>query len=63
MLQIGTIDLAAAQAVLARRLPKGSLPGLVGAGALMALRGAVLPAAHWFDTGRPLGELAARARR
>ena len=63
VLQLGEIDLGAAQTVLRRHLPRGSVPGLLALGALEGVRALVLPALHWFDTSRPLGELAARGGR
>lgn len=59
-LQIGQIDLAAAQRYVSRTVPKGSLMQLAALGALVVARRVFLPAAHWFNSEKDYGLLRAR---
>ncbi|MET1411250.1 hypothetical protein ABVF61_03225 [Roseibium sp. HPY-6] len=60
VLQIGLIDLAAAQRYVSRTVPRGSLIQLAALGVLVVTRRVFLPAAHWFNSKRDYGLLRAR---
>ncbi|MBG6143101.1 MAG: hypothetical protein RIE06_29500 [Roseibium album] len=60
VLQIGLIDLAAAQRYVARAVPRGSLMQLAALGTLVFARRVFLPAAHWFNSEKDYGLLRAR---
>lgn len=56
-LQIGQVNMKAAQAYIWDVVPKASLPGvLVGAG-LLSLQAFVLPMLHWFNSKKAWGSL------
>ncbi|WP_286133020.1 hypothetical protein [Labrenzia sp. DG1229] len=59
-MQIGLIDLAAAQRYVSRAVPRGSLMQLVALGTLVFARRVFLPAAHWFNSEKDYGLLRAR---
>lgn len=61
LLQIGQLDLAAAQRYLLRVVPRRSLPGLLIQSALVLTQSIVLPIIHWFAADRPFGILRARS--
>jgi len=56
-IQIGRLDLNAARKYLTRIVPRRSVAGVAMALALIALQRIVLPVLHWFDSGRPWGDL------
>ncbi len=60
ILQIGLLDLTAAQKYVARSIPRRSLLQIAALAMLVFARRAVLPAIHWFDTGSSYGLLRAR---
>ncbi|MEO0829495.1 MAG: hypothetical protein AAFY03_03445 [Pseudomonadota bacterium] len=60
VLQIGSMDLAAARRYVLRQVPKGSLGSLLALTFLIALRRVGLPLIQWFSPGRPYGILRAR---
>ncbi|MEM8786890.1 MAG: hypothetical protein AAGE76_01370 [Pseudomonadota bacterium] len=60
VLQIGLIDLAAAQRYALRGVPRRSLAGLAVLGLMVALRRGIVPLLQWFDTARDFGRLRAR---
>jgi hypothetical protein len=56
-LQLGQVNMAAAQAYVWDVVPKESLPGVLVSGALLALQSFVLPTLHWFDARTQWGSL------
>jgi hypothetical protein len=56
-LQIGQVNLAAAQKYAFAEVPRASLPGLVLSGAFLGLQALLLPLLHWLDARRPWGSL------
>ncbi|MHA7775237.1 hypothetical protein [Roseibium sp. M-1] len=60
VLQIGLIDLAAAQRYATRTVPRGSLVQIAALGAIIFARRALLPAIQWFDTKSDYGPVRAR---
>jgi len=63
-IQIGQVNMNAAQSFVWDTVPRESLPGVILSGAFLALQALVLPVLHWFDARRPWGSLrAAEARR
>lgn len=62
-LQIGQVNLAAAQKYAFAEVPRASLPGVALGGAFLALQSLLLPLLHWLDARRSWGSLRpARAR-
>lgn len=57
VLQIGQVNLAAAQKYANAEVPKDSLPGLLVSGAFLALQALFLPVLHWLDANKPWGSL------
>jgi hypothetical protein len=57
LLQIGRIDLAAARRYLFNSVPRGSLPGVIGALGFILLRRIALPILYWFSADRAWGVL------
>ena len=60
VLQLGRIDLAGARRYLQREVPTGSLPALLAASAVLALKRLILPVMHWMDDTRTFGTLRPR---
>jgi hypothetical protein len=56
-LQIGQVNLAAAQKYAFAEVPRESLPGLMISGGFLALQSALLPLLHWLDDRKPWGTL------
>ena len=56
-LQLGQVNMAAAQAYVWDTVPRESLGGVLASGLFLALQALVLPALHWFDAARPWGSL------
>ncbi|MGE0742733.1 MAG: hypothetical protein AB7O98_15445 [Hyphomonadaceae bacterium] len=56
-LQLGQVNMAAAQAYVWDVVPKESLPGVLVSGVLLAVQAFVLPILHWFDASTPWGSL------
>ena len=56
-LQIGQVNMAAAQKYAYAEVPRESLPGLVIGGAFLGLQSLLLPLIHWLDAKRPWGSL------
>ncbi|MDX2234282.1 MAG: hypothetical protein NW200_07270 [Hyphomonadaceae bacterium] len=56
-LQIGQVNMAAAQKYAFAEVPRASLPGVVLSGAFLALQSLLLPLIHWLDARRPWGSL------
>lgn len=59
-LQIGVIDLAAANRYVARSVPRRSLLGVTLLGLIVVLQRAVVPALQWIDDTKDFGRLRAR---
>ncbi len=59
-LQIGVIDLYAAQRYVTRTVPRKSILQVAVLGALVVMRRALLPVFHWFDTKTDFGRIRAR---
>jgi hypothetical protein len=57
VLQVGQVNMAAAQKYAYAEVPRASLPGLVLGGAFLTLQSLFLPLAHWLDASRPWGSL------
>jgi hypothetical protein len=57
VLQLGQVNLEAAQRYVARDVPRESLPGLLIGAAFLALQSIALPVLHWFDASRTWGSL------
>ncbi len=62
VLQLGRIDLAAARRYVLSEVPHGSLPALLAASAMLALRRLVLPLIYWMDDTRGFGTLRPRVQ-
>lgn len=62
VLQLGRIDLAGARRYLLSNVPRRSLPGLLGALAILTLQRLVLPVIHWMDDTQTFGSLRPRGR-
>lgn len=56
-LQIGQVNMAAAQKYAFAEVPRGSLPGVALSGAFLALQALLLPLLHWLDAKQPWGTL------
>ena len=56
-LQIGQVNMAAAQKYAHAEVPRKSLPGLLIGGAFLGLQSLLLPLIHWLDAKRPWGSL------
>ncbi len=56
-LQIGQVNMAAAQKYAFAEVPRASLPGLVISGAFLGLQSLLLPLIHWLDARKPWGSL------
>lgn len=56
-LQLGQVNMNAAQAYVWDSVPRESLPGVVLSGAFLAVQALVLPVLHWFDADTPWGSL------
>ncbi len=63
-LQLGQVNMAAAQTYVWDVVPRESLPGVVVNGLILAVQAMVLPVLHWFDASTAWGSLrpAGRAR-
>lgn len=63
-LQLGQVNMSAAQAYVWDVVPRESLPGVLLSGAFLMVQALVLPILHWFDAKTPWGSLrVARAAR
>jgi len=60
LLQLGRVDVATASRYLMRDVPRGSLPALIAASAMLALQRLVLPIIYWMDDTRAFGTLRPR---
>lgn len=60
VLQIGLIDLAAAQRYVSRSVPRRSLAGIGLLGLIVLLQKAIVPSLQWFDTTQDFGRLRAK---
>lgn len=58
-LQLGQVNMSAAQAYVWDTVPRESLPGVLLSGAFLMLQAFVLPILHWFDAKTPWGSLRA----
>jgi hypothetical protein len=56
-LQLGLMNMGAAQSYIWDVVPKQSLPGVLVSAILLALQALVLPCLHWFDTSAHWGSL------
>jgi hypothetical protein len=56
-LQLGHLNMAAAQGFVWDTVPRESLPGVLVSGALLALQALVLPILHWLDAQAQWGSL------
>jgi hypothetical protein len=56
-LQIGQVNMKAAQAYAWDIVPKASLPGVAVGGALLMLQALILPTLHWFNSMKAWGTL------
>jgi len=63
LLQLGRIDLSSAKHYLMSDVPRGSLPALITASAMLALQRLVLPIVHWMDDTRAFGTLRPRIQK
>ena len=63
LLQLGRLDLGTAKRYLMSDVPRGSLPGLIAASAMLALQRLVLPIVHWMDDTRAFGTLRPRIQK
>ena len=63
LLQLGRIDLGSAKHYLMSDVPRGSLPALITASAILALQRLVLPIVHWMDDTRAFGTLRPRIQK
>ena len=57
ILQVGQVNMAAAQKYAFTEVPRDSLPGLVLSGGFLGLQSIFLPLIHWLDAKRPWGSL------
>ena len=57
VLQIGQVNMTAAQKYAFAEVPRASLPGLIISGAFLGLQSLLLPLFHWLDARRPWGSL------
>jgi hypothetical protein len=57
ILQIGQVNMAAAQKYAFAEVPPGSLPGVALGAAFLALQALFLPLIHWLDPRKPWGSL------
>jgi hypothetical protein len=62
-LQLGQVNMSAAQAYIWDVVPRESLPGVIVSGLILALQAMVLPVLHWFDASVPWGSLRPVERR
>ncbi|MEJ6391645.1 hypothetical protein V8J82_00170 [Gymnodinialimonas sp. 2305UL16-5] len=60
VLQIGLLDLSAAQRYVSRSVPRRSLAGLALLGLILVLQRAIVPALQWFNPSRDFGRLQSR---
>jgi hypothetical protein len=56
-LQLGQVNMSAAQAYVWDVVPRESLPGVIVNGLILALQSMVLPMLHWFDASTAWGSL------
>lgn len=56
-LQIGQVNMAAAQKYVFAEVPRESLPGVALSGAFLGLQALLLPLLHWLDAKKPWGTL------
>ncbi|GAM96611.1 hypothetical protein U91I_00230 [alpha proteobacterium U9-1i] len=56
-LQLGQVNMSAAQAYVWDVVPRESLPGVLLSGAFLMVQSLVLPILHWFDAKTPWGSL------
>lgn len=56
-LQLGQVNMSAAQAYVWDVVPRESLPGVILSGAFLALQSLILPILHWFDANTAWGSL------
>jgi hypothetical protein len=56
-LQIGQVNMTAAQKYAFAEVPRASLPGVVISGLFLGLQSLLLPLIHWLDARRPWGSL------
>jgi hypothetical protein len=56
-LQLGLVNMAAAQRYAAKEVPPESLPGVLVGACFLFLQALILPALHWFDSKRAWGSL------
>jgi hypothetical protein len=56
-IQLGRVNVDAAQNYAWHVVPRESLPGVLVSGAFLVLQSLVLPVFHWFDANRPWGSL------
>lgn len=57
ILQVGQVNMTAAQKYAFTEVPRDSLPGLVLSGGFLGLQSIFLPLIHWLDAKRPWGSL------
>ncbi len=57
ILQIGQVNMAAAQKYAFAEVPRASLPGVALGAAFLGLQSLLLPLLHWLDARRPWGTL------
>jgi hypothetical protein len=57
VLQLGLVNLPAAQRYAKKEVPPESLPGLLLGGAFLSMQAIILPALHWLDARKPWGSL------
>lgn len=56
-LQVGQVNMAAAQKYAFAEIPRASLPGIMLSGAFLGLQALLLPLLHWLDSRKPWGSL------
>jgi hypothetical protein len=57
VLQLGQVNMKAAQAYMFDMVPKSSLPGVAVGGVILGLQACVLPVLHWFNSKQAWGSL------
>lgn len=57
MLQIGQVNMKAAQAYIWDVVPRASLPGVLAGAAILGMQAFVLPILHWFNARQAWGSL------